>query len=87
MTDFTKKKIGKKIGRGFGKVDTFGNGDIFKASRKGACSGHDQDPNMDYYKKMQKYLKQSTTGSTTYRDDFCEMSKRKKRPNTVKNLW
>ena len=87
MTDFTKKKIGKKIGRGFGKVDTFGNGDVFKASRKGACSGHDQDPNMDYYKKMQKYLKQSTTGSTTYRDDFCEMSKRKKRPNTVKNLW
>ena len=87
MTDFTKKKMGKKTGRGFGKVETFGNGDVFKASRKGGCSGNDEDPNMAYYKRMQKYLKQSTTGSTTYRDDYCEMSKRKKRPNTVKNLW
>ena len=87
MTDFTKKKIGKKIGRGFGKVDTFGNGDIFKASRKGGKNGSDEDPNKDYYKKMQKYLKQSTTGNTTYRVDYCELSKRKKRPSTVKNLW
>ena len=77
MTDFTKKKMGKKTGRGFGKVETFGNGDVFKASRKGGCSGNDEDPNMAYYKRMQKYLKQSTTGSTTYRDDFCGMSKRK----------
>jgi len=87
MTDFTKKKIGKKIGRGFGKVDTFGNGDIFKASRKGGKNGSDEDPNKDYYKKMQKYLKQSTTGNTIYRVDYCELSKRKKRPSTVKNLW
>ena len=90
MTDFTKKRMGKNNlnnGRGFGKVETFGNGDRFKASRKGGKNGSDEDPNKDYYKKMQKYLKQSTTGSTTYRDDFCEMSKRKKRPNTVKNLW
>ena len=90
MTDFTKKKMGKNNlnnGRGFGKVDTFGNGDIFKASRKGGKNGSDEDPNKDYYKKMQKYLKQSTTGNTTYRVDYCELSKRKKRPSTVKNLW
>ena len=90
MTDFTKKRMGKNNlnnGRGFGKVDTFGNGDIFKASRKGGKNGSDEDPNKDYYKKMQKYLKQSTTGNTTYRVDYCELSKRKKRPSTVKNLW
>ena len=64
MTDFTKKRMGKNNlnnGRGFGKVETFGNGDIFKASRKGGKNGSDEDPNKDYYKKMQKYLKQSTT--------------------------
>ena len=90
MSDFTKKRMGKNNlnnGRGFGKVDTFGNGDIFKASRKGGKNGSDEDPNKDYYKKMQKYLKQSTTGNTTYRVDYCELSKRKKRPSTVKNLW
>ena len=90
MTDFTKKRMGKNNlnnGRGFGKVETFGNGDIFKASRKGGKNGSDEDPNKDYYKKMQKYLKQSTTGNTTYRVDYCELSKRKKRPSTVKNLW
>ena len=90
MSDFTKKRMGKNNlnnGRGFGKVETFGNGDIFKASRKGGKNGSDEDPNKDYYKKMQKYLKQSTTGNTTYRVDYCELSKRKKRPSTVKNLW